>query len=146
MEKKLYELTIDEEFEHMMPPLQDIELNLLTQSLLDEGCRDSIITWNGVVIDGHNRYRICHENNIPFNYIEMEFSNRDDAKLWILHNQLSRRNLNDFQRIEVTYKCEDAVKAEAKKRQMSRLIQNAEKKETPDVPKVAQRYRTSYIV
>lgn len=34
-----------------------------------------------------------------------------------MKNQLSRRNLNDFQRIELVRKCEDAVKAHAKLRQ-----------------------------
>ena len=37
---------------------------------------------------------------------------------WIMKNQLSRRNLNDFQRIEIMHKCEDVVRAKAKERQI----------------------------
>lgn len=65
MEKQVYELKISESLEHVMPPLQEVELNLLTQSLLTEGCRDPLVVWNGVIIDGHNRYRICREEQHP---------------------------------------------------------------------------------
>ena len=34
-------------------------------------------------------------------------------------NQLSRHNLNDFQRVEMVRKCEDAVKAQAEKRMLA---------------------------
>lgn len=37
--------------------------------------------------------------------------------LWMMNNQLSRRNLNDFQRVEMVKKCEGAVKAQAEERQ-----------------------------
>ena len=73
--------------------------------------------WNGILVDGHNRYKICTEHSLAFRTAQKEFEDRDEAKLWIMKNQLSRRNLNDFQRIEIIRKCEDAVKAQAKKRQ-----------------------------
>ena len=38
--------------------------------------------------------------------------------LWMLQNQLSRRNLNDFQRVEMVRKCEQAVKAQAQQRML----------------------------
>ena len=65
-EKKVYELKTSEALEHVMPPLQELELRLLTNSLLTEGCRDPLVVWDGMVVDGHNRYRICRENSIPF--------------------------------------------------------------------------------
>ncbi|MDW5550717.1 hypothetical protein [Methanosarcina sp.] len=34
------------------------ETNNLEQSLLTESCRDAILTWNGYIIDGHNRHRL----------------------------------------------------------------------------------------
>mgnify|MGYP006916146716 CR=1 FL=1 len=117
MEKKLYELRIDEEFEHLLPPPQDAELERLTQQLLEEGCRDSLVTWNGVIVDGHNRYRICLENRIPFTFSEMEFDNRDEAKLWIINTQMGRRNLTDFAKCELVLPLEATLKAVAKKTQ-----------------------------
>ena len=120
MEKKVYELEVNETFEHIMPPLQEMELGLLEQSLLADGCRDPLVTWNGILIDGHNRYRICHEHNIPFRYIEMEFENEAAARVWIIKNQLARRNVPDFVRCELVIPLETELKAVAKKRQGQR--------------------------
>lgn len=57
-----------------------------------------------VLIDGHNRFRICKEHNINFDTVEYDFRDSDEVKLWILKNQLGRRNLTDFQRAEIAYK------------------------------------------
>ena len=117
MEKKVYELKINETLEHVMPPLQEMELKLLTESLLTEGCRDPLTVWNGTIIDGHNRYRVCRENDIPFNYVEMEFENQGEAIAWMIKNQIAHRNLTPFQKCEMVLPFEAELKADAKKRQ-----------------------------
>ena len=114
-------LEIDEELSGLIPPLTEDEYSRLEQSILDEGCRDAIILWGNIIVDGHNRYRICHEHNIPFKTLHKEFADRNEVKLWMLQNQLSRRNLSDLARVEMVRKCEDAVKAQAKLRQLSGL-------------------------
>ena len=120
MEKDLWDLKINERLEKVMPPLQEMELELLTHSLLTEGCRDALVVWKetGEIVDGHNRYRICRENNIPFEYVEISFGEEDAAKLWIIDNQLARRNVPDFVRCELVLPLEAKLKAEAKKRQI----------------------------
>ena len=117
--QKQNELSIDEEFASLIPPLTPDEFSGLEQSILAEGCRDPLIVWNGIIVDGHNRYRICKAHSIPFQTVQKEFASRDDAMLWMLRNQLSRRNLNDFQRIEMVRKCESAVKAQAEQRMLT---------------------------
>ena len=84
---------IDPEFQTLIPPLTDDEYQRLEKSILAEGVRESIITWDGTIIDGHNRYRICQKYNINCPNKERKFESRDAAKLWIISNQLSRRNL-----------------------------------------------------
>lgn len=86
-------IAIDSEFQSLIPPLSDDEYERLEKSILAEGVRDPIITWNGTIIDGHNRYHICDEHGIEFRTTEREFASRDAAKLFIISNQLSRRNL-----------------------------------------------------
>ena len=113
-------LKIDPEFKNLIPPLTAEEYAGLEESILSEGCRDALVAWGDTLIDGHNRYEICTRHNIPFEITEMFFPSRDDVKLWMMRNQLARRNLNDFQRIEITHKCEDAVKAKARERQGTR--------------------------
>lgn len=110
-------ITIDKEFKNLIPPLTPDEYKGLEESILKEGCRDSLVTWNGILIDGHNRYSICQKHGIPFQTMQKDFESRDDVVLWMMKNQLARRNLNDFQRSEIVHKCENAVKAKAKERQ-----------------------------
>lgn len=110
------EIKIDSEFKTLIPPLTDDEYRGLEESILAEGCRDALVLWGDTLIDGHNRYEICQKYGIPYDTTEMELRNRDEAKLWIYKNQLSRRNLKDIYRIEMTHKVEDAVKAMAEER------------------------------
>lgn len=113
MEKMVYDLQIDPELRDYIPPLQDSEKALLAESLRKEGCRDPIIIWNGVIVDGHNRYTICHENNIPFAVEERSFKNIEQAKLWMAKNQLGHRNLNAYQRCKLVIPLENTLKEEA---------------------------------
>ena len=90
---------IDLEIQSLIPPLRPDELAKLRDSIKTEGCRDPLVLWKGhdVLLDGHNRYAICRELGKPFTVREMEFPNKDHAKLWIIKNQLGRRNLTDTQ-------------------------------------------------
>lgn len=113
------QIIIDKEFQSLIPPLTIEEYDGLEKSILADGCRDALVLWGDILVDGHNRYEICTTHDVPFQTVQKTFADRNDAKLWMMRNQLARRNLNDFQRIEITYKCEDAVAAKAAERQES---------------------------
>ncbi len=127
-EKKVYDLTVDPEFRDLIPPLNEEELKLLEASIVADGCESPLIVWNGVIVDGHNRYAICRKHEIPFAIQEKNFSSRDDAMLWMLRNQLGRRNLNDYQRGEMVLvlKRQLASVAEMKMRAGIRSTDNPE--------------------
>ena len=127
-EKKVYNLIIDPEFRDLIPPLNEEELKLLEASIVADGCESPLIVWNGVIVDGHNRYAICQKHEIPFAIQEKDFSSRDDAMLWMLRNQLGRRNLNDYQRGEMVLvlKRQLASVAEMKMRAGIRSTDNPE--------------------
>ncbi len=112
-EKKLHELKIIETLRSFFPPLSEDEYKLLEENLLENGCTDPLIVWDGAIVDGHNRYFICHKHNIPFNILEMEFKDLNNAMLWMAKRQLGRRNLKPFQRCELVYPLEQTVKEEA---------------------------------
>ena len=86
-------LRIDDEFRTIIPPLTKEEYANLEESLRHEGCRDAILVWDDVIVDGHNRYEICRKWNIPYRVIRLKFTSREAAISWICLNQLSRRNL-----------------------------------------------------
>ena len=111
-DKGLYTFSIDDEFKTLIRPLSDNEYNQLEANILEDGCRDPISIWRGIIIDGHHRYRICHEHSIPFSYAVMAFDNRDEVKVWICRNQLGRRNLTEEARkylIGVQYEAEKQI-------------------------------------
>ncbi len=54
--------------------------------------------WNGFIVDGHHRYKICTKHNLPFKIEEGKFEDEDDALIFIINNQLKKRNLNDFEK------------------------------------------------
>ena len=88
-------IMIDKEFKSLIPPLLTEEYKNLEESLIAEGCRDPIILWNDVIVDGHNRYEICTRLNIPYKTIHKGFSSRAEAISWICLNQLARRNISE---------------------------------------------------
>lgn len=69
--KRLYKLKIDEKFQKLIPELTKEETDILEKLLLKEGCREPVYVWNDYIIDGYNRYSLCHKNNIPFNFQEV---------------------------------------------------------------------------
>lgn len=111
----LENLIVDPEFEEKIPRLSEEEFQLLEQLILEEGrIKDPIVTWNGIIVDGHNRYRIMlkhPEIQIPFDIYEKEFSDRFAAIAWICRNQLGRRNLTPENRKYLIGKQYEAEKA-----------------------------------
>lgn len=74
-----FRLNVDEEFKKIAPPISRSEYAELEKSIMSEGCRDPIIIWNGVIVDGHNRYVICRHHDIQFNIKTMYFKSREEA-------------------------------------------------------------------
>ena len=92
---KLTALKIDPEFQGKIPPLTSEELDQLEKNIVSDGkVINPIIVWNGLIIDGHNRYAILQKHpDIPYTVHEKEFADRYEAIVWICKNQLGRRNL-----------------------------------------------------
>ncbi len=92
-------IIINQVLQSYVDPLTESEYAALERSLLAEGCRDALVLWNDVLIDGHNRYAICRKHNIDFNTIQnSSFASLDDVMLWMIDNHLARRSVSDFQR------------------------------------------------
>jgi hypothetical protein len=95
---------VDPEFQSLIAPLKPEERRQLESNLLAEGCRDAVVTWRGILLDGHNRREICSRLDIPFKTCEMELPSREAAKLWIEENQVGRRNLSADQRAAIAFR------------------------------------------
>lgn len=105
-------ITVNEELLAYIDPLTPDEHEALERSLLDEGCRDALVLWGDVLVDGHNRYGICSKHGIAFNTVQnTQFKSLDDVHLWMIDQHLGRRSLSDFQRGVLALRKKDILAA-----------------------------------
>jgi|694.fasta_scaffold04679_12 DNA modification methylase len=108
------ELKIKDEFKKLIPPLTPDEYKQLETNCIQEGIRDAIITWNGYIIDGHNRYKIAQDWCLVFKLEPKEFKSEQDVKVWMILNQFGRRNIGNYTRAKLALELEDIFKEKAK--------------------------------
>ncbi len=93
------EIQVLPELKAYIDPLTPDEHESLERSILDEGCRDALVLWGNILVDGHNRFGICQKHGLPFKTIQNErFQNMEDIHLWMIDQHLGRRSVSDFQR------------------------------------------------
>lgn len=107
-------IVIDNEFKNLISPLTPDEYSGLQQSIMQEGCRDPLVLWGDILIDGHNRYDICTRNNTPFHTVQREFADRNAAIEWIILNQFGRRNLPLHERARLALRLKPVIAEKAK--------------------------------
>lgn len=105
-------LKIDPEFRDKIPPLSDDEFKRLEENIIADGAvREPLVVWNGVIIDGHHRWKIIQKHpEIPYTIKEMDFADRWAAISWMCSNQLGRRNITDAQKTYLLGKLYEARK------------------------------------
>lgn len=128
---QMADLIIDAEFRDLIPPLDEKERAQLEENILRDGIQDPLKVWNGILIDGHNRYEIAQAHGLEFKTVEMQFDSRDDIIIWIIQNQLGRRNLIPPVRIKLALLAESVITQHAKVRQLSTLKQNTVEDKCP---------------
>ncbi|MEY4763623.1 MAG: hypothetical protein RI907_296 [Pseudomonadota bacterium] len=93
------EIVVSEELKAYIDPLTPDEHEALERSLLAEGCRDALVLWGNLLIDGHNRYGICQKHGLPFQTVQHPHcQSMEDVHLWMIDQHLGRRSVSDFQR------------------------------------------------
>lgn len=107
-------ISIDPEFRALIPAPTQEELEMLEDNLKQDGCRDPLVLWDGILIDGHNRFEICTRLGIDFKTVQQPLEDRAHATEWIIRNQFGRRNLVAFVRVKLALRLEDAIRARAK--------------------------------
>lgn len=125
----MLELKIDIELDNLLPKLDEEKYKLLEEEIRKNGCINPIIIWNGYIVDGHHRYRICKANNIEFKTKEMEFENKQEAMIWAWTTQKARRNIDDGALFKIARTFKPYYEKKAKENQGTRtdLFQKSEK-------------------
>ncbi|WP_313074601.1 plasmid replication/partition related protein [Melaminivora sp.] len=92
-------ITVLPELQAYIDPLTPEEHEALERSILAEGCRDALVLWGDVLVDGHNRYGICQKHGLPFQTVQNpHFRSLEDVHLWMIDQHLGRRSVSEFQR------------------------------------------------
>lgn len=140
-------MQILKELEALIPPLTSEEFKQLERNILEEGIRDPLVTWNGILVDGHNRYRIATEYDIDYVTVEKEFADMNAVKEWMINNQFGRRNLPAYERGKLALRLKDIYSQKAKEtkaekvshyRQTGEVCQISDKPDTKrDLAKIA---------
>ena len=112
-------IQIDDEFQSIIPSLTPEEFSTLESNIIADGCRDPIVLWGALLIDGHNRFSICQKHELPYPTTQKAFASRDEATLWIIINQFGRRNLTPYQRAELALRLRPVIEAKAKAKQVA---------------------------
>lgn len=117
-------MTIDEEFQKLIPPLTNDEYRQLEENCIKEGIREAILVWDRgddlVIVDGHNRYQIARKNGLKWNHKVMNFESREAVKEWIILNQFGRRNLSAYDRSILALKLKPVIAEKAKEKEHER--------------------------
>ena len=104
--KQLISQLTSEEYERLKKSINESKGNVVP----------IILNKQGVILDGHHRYRACKELGIVPKTETKEFSNQIEEKEFIITINLHRRQLNSFQIAELGVKLEEIEKEKAKLR------------------------------
>jgi ParB-like chromosome segregation protein Spo0J len=115
-------ITINPEYSSLVYPLSKSEYELLKNSISNKGLHlPIIINQDNVILDGHNRLKICQELGIEPKFEVKKFLDPLQEKEFVIEINVKRRHLNCFQIAELEYKMEEIYRERAKQRSLSNL-------------------------
>ena len=128
------DITILPELELFIRKQKPEELEQFKSSIKEEGIRDALVVTlldgKNVLVDGHHRFRVGKEVGIKdFPTKQIELGTLEDIKVWMLKNQLGRRNLTDAERIYIATELTNFLTERAKENQQSGVRLNLAKGE-----------------
>ena len=103
------------ELAELLPPLSGEQLAALEADLLKNGCYSPVIVNEDmVIVDGHNRQRLCEKHGLPYQMAVFAFDDLLEAKQWALDTQKGRRNLDKWELGKIALKLKPEIEARAK--------------------------------
>ncbi len=107
--------TILPEMAELLPPLTGEQLAALEADILKNGCYSPVIVNEDmVVIDGHNRQRLCEQHGLPYQMAVFSFEDMLEAKQWALDTQKGRRNLDKWELGKIALRLKPDIEARAR--------------------------------
>ena len=108
--------TVLSEMAELLPPLSGEQLAVLEADLLANGCyAPVIVNEDMVIVDGHNRQKLCQQHGIPYEMAVFSFVDLLEAKQWALDTQKGRRNLDKWELGKIALKLKPDIEARARR-------------------------------
>lgn len=89
------------EYANLFPMMPEMDLMRLAEDIKEKGQSDPVITLDGMILDGRNRYKACEINGIT---PRCEEYSGDDPLGFVVSHNLHRRHLSESQRALVAAK------------------------------------------
>lgn len=138
-------IVIRKEFKELISALDPLELIQLEENILKEGVRDPLILWpvdnEYVLIDGHNRFAICQKHGIDFPFKAISFQDKDEVEVWMVNNQMGRRNLTESQKSY--YRGLHYNREKKQGRRVDLTLDHSDTKSDPTADRIAKEYNVS---
>ena len=107
--------TVLPEMAELLPPLTGEQLAALEADILKNGCYSPVIVNEDmVVVDGHNRQRLCEQHGLPYQMAVFSFESMLEAKQWALDTQKGRRNLDKWELGKIALRLKPDIEARAR--------------------------------
>ena len=107
--------TVLPEMAELLPPLTGEQLAALEADILKNGCYSPVIVNEDmVVIDGHNRQRLCEQHGLLYQMAVFSFEDMLEAKQWALDTQKGRRNLDKWELGKIALRLKPDIEARAR--------------------------------
>lgn len=107
--------TVLPEMAELLPPLTGEQLAALEADILKNGCYSPVIVNEDmVVVDGHNRQRLCEQHGLPYQMAVFSFESMLEAKQWALDTQKGRRNLDKWELGKIALRLKPDFEAKAR--------------------------------
>lgn len=106
MAKKEYtdKIRVDAKIEALIPPLKEDQLAILEESLLAEGrALSSLWLWGDLLVDGHNRFRLCKQHKLPYEVTQVyeDAEDIEDVMDRIRRDSLARRHMTPLEHSKI---------------------------------------------
>ncbi len=107
--------TVLPEMAELLPPLTGEQLAALEADILKNGCYSPVIVNEDmVIVDGHNRQRLCEQHGLPYQMAVFSFEDMLEAKQWALDTQKGRRNLDKWELGKIALRLKPDIEARAR--------------------------------
>src|SRR5215831_4796917 len=86
---------------HLFPLLEGVEFDELVADIKANGLHEPIVLYDGMILDGRNRYRACREAGVPVTTVKPDIK---DPTAYVISANIRRRHLTAEQKRDLIAK------------------------------------------